>query len=232
MAGGWVPDPGGPDAGGAGPGGSDAGGTVIALRRPGRSGRSRPGRSRSARRFLDATMREVIGRREMMFVACSDGRGGRAYTFRSGPPGFVTVLDPRRLAWRERPGDRVLPAGLHTIGGSLGLGLLFVDFFQDVGGLHVRGQATLVGPRPAVLAGPGPVAGVQSDPAADAVPGRHAERWVVVRIDEAWLDRAGRASVPPLTLVGGGRSGLRHASDPPEERAVHELPEAVLIDRR
>jgi hypothetical protein len=104
-------------------------------------GRLSAARSAAARPVLDREMAELITNAGTMFVATTGRRGESNQTVRTGPPGFVRVLDGRRIAWRE-------PAGL--IGtGTVGTGpveLLFVDFFGAGLGLRVAGAARASGP--------------------------------------------------------------------------------------
>lgn len=76
-------------------------------------------------------MRDFIARQEMVFVSA-----GGDCSMRSGAPGFVSVLGRRHVAW---PGGCLLGRA----------SLLFVDFFGEVGSLHVAGRG-LVGGRFAV----------------------------------------------------------------------------------
>jgi uncharacterized protein len=92
---------------------------------------------------LNAPMREFIGAQQMMFLATSDSRGACDNTFRSGPPGFVRVLDEHRLVWPEYRGNGVM-ASLGNIIENPRVGLLFIDFFHSRVGLHVNGRATVV----------------------------------------------------------------------------------------
>lgn len=168
----------------------DQGGTVVALHRPGSAGehdlQRRFGTTERAQRFyehemldhLNDRMREFVGRQEMMFVASADSGGECDCTFRAGPPGFVRVLDPRRVAWPEYRGNGVL-ASLGNVSENPQVGLLFVDFFRDIIGLHVNGYATIVEHGAMVASYP--------DLPADPVPGRHPERWVSVRVQEAYI---------------------------------------------
>lgn len=173
-----------------GSGVKDESGTVIALHWPGSAGehllQRRYGTRDRAERFyeqqlldfLNARMCEFIARQEMMFVASADGRGECDCTFRAGPPGFVQVLDPRRLAWPEYRGNGV-QASLGNVTENPHVGLMFVDFFRDVVGLHVNGSATIVEHDAMVEAYP--------DLPVDPVPGRRPERWVNVRVEEAYI---------------------------------------------
>jgi hypothetical protein len=92
---------------------------------------------------LNAGMREFIARQEMCFVATADATGGCDCSFRAGPPGFVRVLDERTLVYAEYRGNGVM-ASLGNLGENPHVGMLFVDFAQDVIGLHVNGSARVV----------------------------------------------------------------------------------------
>lgn len=127
---------------------------------------------------LNDRMRQFVGRQEMMFVATADGLGSCDCTFRAGPPGFVTVLDEHRVAWPEYRGNGVM-ASLGNITENGHVGLLFVDFFRDVIGLHVNGRADVVEN--------GAMRSLMPRMKADPVPGRRPERWVVVRVEEAYI---------------------------------------------
>ncbi len=127
---------------------------------------------------LNERMREFVSRQEMLFVATSDARGECDCTFRAGPPGFVQVLDQGRLAWPEYRGNGVM-ASLGNITENGFVGLLFVDFFQDVIGLHVNGHAMVVEHDEMCL--------LERAQPVDPVPGRRPERWVLVHIHQAYI---------------------------------------------
>lgn len=127
---------------------------------------------------LNQRMRGFIARQEMLFVASADATGECDCTFRAGPPGFVEVLDAHRLAWPEYRGNGVL-ASLGNISENAHVGLLFVDFFRDVIGLHVNGCAEVVDDAT--------MRAEYSNLSVDPVPGRRPERWVRVRVDEAYV---------------------------------------------
>jgi len=167
-----------------------SGGQLIRVDFPGSAGEHRLqekyGTADRAARFYDQQMldhvneqmREFLVRQEMMFVATADEHGECDCTLRAGPPGFVQVLDERRLAWPEYRGNGVL-ASLGNISGNPHVGLLFVDFFRDVIGLHVNGTAKIVEDAAIRLA--------YRDLPVDPVPGRRPERWVTVRVREAYI---------------------------------------------
>jgi predicted pyridoxine 5'-phosphate oxidase superfamily flavin-nucleotide-binding protein len=146
----------------------------------------RHGTAERARRFysqqildhLNADMREFVATQEMMFVATADGQGACDCTFRAGPPGFVRALGADRVTWPEYRGNGVM-ASLGNIIENPHVGLLFVDFFRQVIGLHVNGQARVVEDAAMRTA--------YRDLPVDPVPGRRAERWVVVCVEEAYI---------------------------------------------
>ncbi|NUR88402.1 MAG: pyridoxamine 5-phosphate oxidase [Nonomuraea sp.] len=127
---------------------------------------------------LNPLMCEFVARQEMVFVSTADGEGSCDATFRAGPAGFVTVLDPHTLAFPEYRGNGVL-ASLGNIVENPHVGLLFVDFFRDLVGLHVNGRAAVVADLDIRAAHPGL-------PVPD-IPGRRAERWVVTSVEEAYI---------------------------------------------
>jgi predicted pyridoxine 5'-phosphate oxidase superfamily flavin-nucleotide-binding protein len=127
---------------------------------------------------LNDRMREFIARQEMLFVATSDAHGECDSTFRAGPPGFIHVLDERTLVYPEYRGNGVM-ASLGNISENGHIGLLMIDFFRDVIGLHVNGRARIIEDTHMRLLRP--------DLPADVVPGRRPERWVVVSVIEAYI---------------------------------------------
>jgi uncharacterized protein len=134
---------------------------------------------------LNQQMIEFVGRQEMMFVATADALGHCDNTFRAGPPGFVAVLAPGRLAWPEYRGNGVM-ASVGNLVENPNVGLLFVDFFRDVIGLHVNGHATVADD-----------AEMRRDH--PQVPGRRPERWVNVFVEEAYIHCA--KHIPRLRKV-------------------------------
>jgi hypothetical protein len=126
---------------------------------------------------LNPRMREFVGRQEMAFVATADAHGECDCTFRAGPPGFIHVLDERTLAYPEYRGNGVM-ASLGNIMENDHVGILIVDFFNDLVGLHVNGRARILTALEA--AGHG-LADEQ------AAPGSRAERWIGVSVEEAYI---------------------------------------------
>ena len=83
-----------------------------------------------------------VQRMEMVFVASADGHGECDASLRAGPPGFIRVLDARTLAYPEYRGNGI-HASLGNITENGHVGLLMVDFVDDLIGLHVNGAARI-----------------------------------------------------------------------------------------
>ncbi len=155
---------------------------------------------------LNEPMRRFIARQEMMFLATSDGAGACDSTLRAGPPGFVAVLDERRLAWPEYRGNGVL-ASRGNIAENPHVGLLFVDFVRDTIGLHVNGTAVLADDDE--LRREFPVLPTE------VVPGRKPEQWVVAVVHEAYIHCA--KFIPRLARVPSQRDG--RGTDPQPKKS-------------
>ena len=90
---------------------------------------------------LTTTQRDRIAGADTFFIASAAAGLGVDASHRGGPPGFVRVLDERRLAWPDYVGN-----SMYMTLGNLELnpaaGLLFVDW--DRGDtLHLTGRATV-----------------------------------------------------------------------------------------
>ncbi len=180
------------------------------------------------RDHLLPTMVRFVERMEMIFVSTADGRGECDASLRAGPPGFVRVLDAGQLAYPEYRGNGV-HASLGNISENPHVGLLMMDFTEDLIGLHVNGRARIV--EDAELRR------LYPDLPLDGAPGRRAERWVVVRVQEAYIHC--RKHVPRMAPVrerrewgtddparkGGDYFGAREQLAPGEQPApVPERP--------
>lgn len=128
---------------------------------------------------LNPAMREFVERMEMMFIGTADVEGECDVSFRAGPPGFVRVLDQTTLAWPEYRGNGVL-ASAGNMTENAHVGIMFMDFVQDLVGLHVNGSTSLLTAEEFESAYPDVHVG-------DVAPGRRAERWVVVDVNEAYI---------------------------------------------
>jgi predicted pyridoxine 5'-phosphate oxidase superfamily flavin-nucleotide-binding protein len=107
---------------------------------------------------LNAEMSSFVSRQSMAFLATADAQGNCDCDFRAGPPGFMQVLDPHTLAFPEYRGNGVMASAGNIVENGH-VALLFIDFCQDVIGLHVNGRAELVEPphmRARTAAGRGP----------------------------------------------------------------------------
>ncbi|MGP3999986.1 pyridoxamine 5'-phosphate oxidase family protein [Streptomyces sp. 8N706] len=151
---------------------------------------------------LNDRMREFVGRQEMFFLATADRHGECDSTFRAGPPGFLQVLDEKTLMYPEYRGNGVL-ASLGNIEENPRLGILMIDFLRDRIGLHVNGMARLVPDEEVRAAHPGlPV---------DPVPGRRAQLWVEVTVEEAYIHCA--KHIPHLQKVPAQQRGRAWGTD-------------------
>jgi predicted pyridoxine 5'-phosphate oxidase superfamily flavin-nucleotide-binding protein len=144
---------------------------------------------------LNERMQAFTARQTMMFLATSNSAGHCDATFRAGPAGFVHVLGARLLAWPEYRGNGVM-ASLGNIVENPHVGLLFVDFVDDGVGLHINGRAAIV---PDEL-----MRAEHRDLPADSAPGRRAEQWVLVEVEEAYIHCA--KFIPRLARVNGNGS--------------------------
>jgi predicted pyridoxine 5'-phosphate oxidase superfamily flavin-nucleotide-binding protein len=127
---------------------------------------------------LNDDMVTFVGRMEMAFIGTADAGGECDSSLRAGPPGFLHVLDERRIAYPEYRGNGVL-ASLGNISENPHVGMLLIDFTEDLIGLHVNGRARIV--EDADLRAEWP--SLPTEPER----GRTPERWVVVHVEEAYV---------------------------------------------
>jgi len=128
---------------------------------------------------LTPKMMEFIGRMEMAFIATSDAVGECDCSFRAGSAGFIRVLDERTIAYPEFRGNGVM-ASLGNILENPHIGILMVDFTEDLIGLHVNGNAQIVTPAHMQALDRGL-------PDRATHPGRRPVQWVLVRVVEAYI---------------------------------------------
>lgn len=139
---------------------------------------------------LNPAMIEFVGRMELAFVSTADAGGECDATLRAGPPGFLHVLDERRLAYPEYRGNGVL-ASLGNISENPHVGILMVDFTRDLIGLHVNGRARIVEDTDLRAEWPRLPGGFER--------GRTPERWVVVHVIEAYVHC--RKHIPRMQVI-------------------------------
>ncbi|MFE9327236.1 pyridoxamine 5'-phosphate oxidase family protein [Nocardia sp. NPDC052278] len=126
---------------------------------------------------LNPTMIEFIARMDMAFIATADKHGECDASFRAGLPGFLHVIDERTLAYPEYRGNGV-HASLGNILENPHVGILLIDFVQDLIGLHINGSARIVDDTALRH-------NVPELP--ENVKGRAAQHWVVVDVEEAYI---------------------------------------------
>ena len=183
------------------------------------------GTQERARRFyrdqlrdrLVPAMRQFVARMEMAFMATADLGGECDASLRTGPPGFIHVLDDTRLVLPEYRGNGV-HASMGNITENPHVGLLMIDFVRDLIGLHVNGRARIVGDAQ--------LRRVRPDLPADGAPGRRAQHWLLVEVEEAYVHC--RKHIPRMAVVprqrawgsddparkGGDYFGTRAAAGP------------------
>ena len=171
-------------------------------RLPGSAGehqlQARTGTSTRAERFyrdqvldhLNPRMRDFVARQRIMFLSTAAADGSCDSTLRTGPPGFLQVFDEHTLAWPEFRGNGVM-ASLGNITENPNVGILLVDFFDDVIGLHVNGHARVFDD--AAMRRARPVQKVE------VPPGRTPALWVEVEVEEAYVHCS--KNIPHLAWV-------------------------------
>ncbi|EHI47310.1 hypothetical protein OPAG_04113 [Rhodococcus opacus PD630] len=92
---------------------------------------------------LNPAMIDFLGRQELAFVAIADATGECDNSLRAGAPGFLHVIDSTTLAYPEYRGNGVM-ASLGNILENPHVGIMVVDFVDDLIGLHVNGSARIV----------------------------------------------------------------------------------------
>lgn len=141
------------------------------------------------------SMIEFVERMTMAFIATADGHGECDSSLRAGPPGFLVVLDETHVAYPEYRGNGVM-ASLGNIAENPHIGLLMVDFVEELIGLHVNGSARIVEDEALRVDHP--------ELPWDPVPGRRAELWVVVHVHEAYIHC--RKHIPQMQFVDRRRA--------------------------
>jgi PPOX class probable FMN-dependent enzyme len=90
---------------------------------------------------LDAHCRDFIALSRFVLVATADEAGNCDVSPKGGAPGFVSVLDEKRLAVPDSPGNRLVYS-LHNVIASRRVGLLFlIPGLEET--LRVNGRAWL-----------------------------------------------------------------------------------------
>ncbi|MGW6937188.1 pyridoxamine 5'-phosphate oxidase family protein [Lentzea sp. NPDC054927] len=120
---------------------------------------------------LNPAMAEFVGRMEMAFISTADADGECDSTLRAGPAGFLRVVDSKTVVYPEYRGNGVM-ASLGNIMENPHVGMLMVDFADDLIGLHVNGRARVA---------------PQEEFAEFVGDDRRIERWVVVEVQEAYI---------------------------------------------
>ena len=132
---------------------------------------------------LNEEMWQFIARQEMVFVSTADSNGTCDCSLRCGEPGFVRVLDNRRLVYPEYRGNGVM-ASLGNLSTNGHIGMFFADFFYSTVGLHLNGKASIV-ENDEMLRRKNLPEEILDD--LEVTGGRSPERWVEVEVEEAYI---------------------------------------------
>ncbi|RDI29714.1 pyridoxamine 5'-phosphate oxidase family protein [Lentzea flaviverrucosa] len=124
---------------------------------------------------LNPAMAEFVGRMEMAFISTADADGECDSSLRAGSAGFIRVVDSRTLVYPEYRGNGVM-ASLGNIMENPHVGMLMVDFAEDLIGLHVNGRARIA-----------PLEEFASEDEETGPGVKKVERWVVVEVREAYV---------------------------------------------
>ena len=130
---------------------------------------------------LNSSMRDFISKQEMVFIATADSKGECDCSFRAGKSGFIKVLSEKTLACPEYRGNGVM-ASLGNILENQNIGMTFIDFFENMIGLHVNGKARIV-ENDELLADKtldGVANSIQEE-------GTAPERWILITVEEAYI---------------------------------------------
>jgi predicted pyridoxine 5'-phosphate oxidase superfamily flavin-nucleotide-binding protein len=84
---------------------------------------------------------QFIERASMFFLATADADGWPDCSYKGGLPGFVSVLDPRTLAFPSYDGNGMFRS-LGNIVAAAKVGMLFIDF-EDPSRIRINGTATV-----------------------------------------------------------------------------------------
>ncbi len=132
---------------------------------------------------LNPKMVEFISMQTIVFIGTADARGECDCSIRTGGQGFVQVLDDRTLLYPEYKGNGV-HASMGNIQENPHVGMVFVDFFKTTRGLHVNGRAEIKETEEVEKLFE---SFARSYPGKDAGKRKTPERWVVVKVEEAYI---------------------------------------------
>ena len=133
--------------------------------------------------YLNPLMKKFISEQEMVFISTSDSKGECDSSFRAGDPGFVHVIDERKLALPEYRGNGVM-ASIGNIMENPHVGMVFIDFFNSRIGLHVNGHAKITDNQSLIKKRTLP-ARLLRDIKEEG--GRKLECWIMIEVEEAYI---------------------------------------------
>ena len=133
--------------------------------------------------FLNPLMKKFISEREMVFISTSESKGECDSSFRAGAPGFVHILNKRKLALPEYRGNGVM-ASIGNIMENPHIGMFFIDFFSSRIGLHINGHATIIDNESLIKKRTLPTKLLKD---AKQKGGRKPECWIMIQVEEAYI---------------------------------------------
>ncbi|WP_411843895.1 pyridoxamine 5'-phosphate oxidase family protein [Salinicoccus sp. HZC-1] len=155
--------------------------------------------------YVNPRMIEFINRQEMLFISPADGEGNCDSSFRAGAPGFVRVLDASTLMYPEYRGNGVM-ASLGNITENPHIGLMFIDFTEQRIGLHVNGTAGIIENDALETLG----LGAGEIRALNEQENNRAERWIVIKVHEAYIHCSKHIPVLKKEQSDGARRDTEH----------------------
>jgi hypothetical protein len=132
---------------------------------------------------LNDAMQRFVLKQEFVFIATANAKGHADSSFRAGPPGFIHIITPTRLAYPEYRGNGVM-ASVGNLLENPHVGMMFIDFFKSTIGLHVNGTARVVD-NDELTEEPEMTAAVLK--ASQVNGGAQPECWVLVDVKEAYI---------------------------------------------
>jgi uncharacterized protein len=117
--------------------------------------------------YLNESMINFISKQKIAFIATSDKNGNCDNSIRTGPDGFLKVINSKTIYYPEYRGNGVY-ASLGNILENPHIGILIIDFFESTIGLHINGKAEILN---------------STSEVEDAL----AERWVKITVEEAYI---------------------------------------------
>lgn len=96
--------------------------------------------------FLDESDQGFVASRDMFFLATVDHLGRPTVSYKGGDPGFITIVDPRTIAFPSYDGNGMF-FSMGNIAGNPDIGILFIDL-EVPNRLRLQGRASVTADDP------------------------------------------------------------------------------------